>query len=210
MGLDMYLNRAPRYGSTTIDDVCALENYFSWKEKREDKNSAARKYTLEKWCGTSYSDVPSGNVRRFYKQFFNTKYSYWDTEKKYGYGRIMEQVGYWRKANQIHNWFVKNIQHGEDDCKYHDEVTEYDLRHLLNICNNIIESCELIDVEDGKYIKDSSVAAKLLPSTSGFFFGSTDYDEYYLEDIKITIEIIENVLATTDFDTQMIYYVSSW
>ena len=45
---------------------------------------------------------------------------------------------------------------------------------------------------------------------SGFFFGGTEYDEYYFEDIKDTIEIIKNVLETTDFDKEMIYYVSSW
>lgn len=227
MGLDMYLNRMPRYNDTTVQDVSALEDYFSWKEKRENKASEARKYTLEKWCGTKYSDVPSGNIRKFYKQFYSVKYSHWDVEKKYGYGRIMEQVGYWRKANQIHNWFVKHVQDDIDDCNYHNEVTEYDLRHLLDICTRIMASCELVDgkvnngykyensqripvMEDGKYIKDPSVAQRLLPSTSGFFFGGTDYDEYYLDDIKETIDIITNVLETTDFDTQMIYYISSW
>jgi hypothetical protein len=65
-------------------------------------------------------------------------------------------------------------------------------------------------MEDGKYVKDPTVAEELLPSASGFFFGSTDYDEYYIADIKNTISIITEVLETTDFDTQMIYYISSW
>lgn len=37
-----------------------------------------------------------------------------------------------------------------------------------------------------------------------------EYDEYYVSDIVDTIKIIENVLATTDFETQMVFYVSSW
>ena len=65
-------------------------------------------------------------------------------------------------------------------------------------------------MEDGKLIQDSSVAEELLPTTSGFFFGGTNYDEYYLDDIKETINIITHVLETTDFDKEMIYYVSSW
>lgn len=40
--------------------------------------------------------------------------------------------------------------------------------------------------------------------------GGTDYDEYYVNDIKDTIDIITMALETTDFETQMIYYVSSW
>ena len=59
-------------------------------------------------------------------------------------------------------------------------------------------------------IEDPSVAMMHLPTQSGFFFGSTGYDEYYLEDIEDTIEILTNVLETTDFETQMIAYSSSW
>ena len=49
-----------------------------------------------------------------------------------------------------------------------------------------------------------------MPATDGFFFGSTDYDEYYLDDLRRTFEICESVLDTTDFDKQMVYYCSSW
>ena len=37
-----------------------------------------------------------------------------------------------------------------------------------------------------------------------------EYDEYYVNDIVDTIKIIENVLTTTDFETQVVFYVSSW
>lgn len=91
----------------------------------------------------------------------------------------------------------------------------------------MLASCELIDgkinngykfengkpvpiIEDGKYIKDPNVAERLLPSCSGFFFGGTDYDEYYINDIKDTIDIVTKALETTDFEKEMIYYVSSW
>lgn len=64
--------------------------------------------------------------------------------------------------------------------------------------------------ENGMTVIDSSVAEELLPSCDGFFFGGTNYDQWYVDDITDTIEIIERVLATTDFETQAIYYVSSW
>ena len=66
------------------------------------------------------------------------------------------------------------------------------------------------NMEPGKRIIDPSVADELLPTASGFFFGSTDYDEYYVMDIEATIDIITKVLETTDFDKEMVYYVSSW
>jgi len=32
-----------------------------------------------------------------------------------------------------------------------------------------------------------------LPVTAGFFFGSNEYDEYYFEELKDTIKIIEKL-----------------
>ena len=227
MGLDMYLYRMPRYEDTTPEQITALEEYLRWKTYRTNSQSNARRYSFKEWTGGDYNDVPRGNVRKFYEQFFTTKYYAWDTKKKYPYSGIMEQVGYWRKANHIHNWFVENIQNGEDDCEYHREVTKEYLEMLLSICKTVLASCEMVDgtinngidycdglettiTVEGKCVKDASVAKRMLPTTHGFFFGSYDYDEYYVRDIEETIAIIENVLATTDFETQMIYYVSSW
>ena len=223
MGLDMYLKRMPRYGNTTPNEIYAIESYFNWKNSPD-----ARKYTMKEWCGIPFKDVPKGKTMEFYKTYRKYGYASWDTEQKYsGRYRIVEEVGYWRKANQIHNWFVDKVQDGEDDCEYHHEVTKEILEELLDTCETVLASCELVDgkikngehiedgnwvpiMEDGKYIKNPSVAMELLPTTSGFFFGGTDYDEYYVNDIKETIDIVTKVLETTDFEKEMIYYVSSW
>lgn len=206
MGLDMYLERMPRYKKATAETVCVIQSYIKYEEDKKDPDSDARNYSMKEWCGISEKDVPPKDYIDFYCHFYEKKYSYWDTEHKYGYYRIMEEVGYWRKANSIHNWFVKNVQDGIDDCDYHHEVTKEKLEELLNICGSVLESCKLV----GEQIKDSTTAEELLPTTCGFFFGSTGYDEYYIEDIKETVEIIKNVLMTTDFETEMVYYVSSW
>lgn len=227
MGLDMYLNRMPRYGNTTPDKISALENYLDWKEKCQRFGSRAKKCSFKEWTGINYNDVPRGDVRKFYQQHYAVKYYAWDTEKHFPHGSIIEQVGYWRKANHIHNWFVENVQDGQDDCEYHQEVTKEILEELLYVCKMVLASCEMVDgtinngiefnngvatpiTANGKYVKDASVAQRMLPTSPGFFFGSYDYDEYYVADVEETIAIIEKVLATTDFETQMIYYVSSW
>ena len=41
---------------------------------------------------------------------------------------------------------------------------------------------------------------------SGFFFGGTDYDEWYYNDIENTIKILESALE----DGDEFYYSSSW
>ena len=54
------------------------------------------------------------------------------------------------------------------------------------------------------------IAAALLPTCDGFFFGSTEYDQWYMDDINQTIEILTEVLENTNFDIDMIVYGSSW
>ena len=223
MGLDMYLERMPRFEYATAKDVSAVEDYFDWKRAKEEGSEYAQG-SFRDWAN---KDTPPKKYRDFYKEFYKTTYSEWDTEHKYPWTRIMEQIGYWRKANQIHNWFVENVQDGEDDCCYHNEVTKEILEELLDTCQRVLDSCEMIDamvntgfeyhnrkktiiMEEGKIVADPSVAEELLPTTCGFFFGGTDYDEYYVDDIKHTIDVITKVLETTDFETQMVYYVSSW
>jgi hypothetical protein len=110
---------------------------------------------------------------------------------------ITESVAYWRKANAIHKWFVDNVQEGQDDCgKY--RVTIEQLKQLVKICKTVL--------------KDHSKAGELLPPQSGFFFGSTDIDEWYFEDLKSTIKQLTPIIKdypSEDFDVT-IYYQSSW
>jgi hypothetical protein len=111
---------------------------------------------------------------------------------------VVEEVGYWRKANQIHNWFVNNVQNGEDNCgEYH--VYEEQLEELLGLCKQVLTNNEL--------------AKELLPSQSGFFFGGTEYDEWYFKNLENTVEIIETLLSERNEDGYLdgsIYYESSW
>lgn len=110
------------------------------------------------------------------------------------YGASVEVTcAYWRKANQIHSWFVREIQGGEDNCgEYY--VSSDKLIELLAICKHSLEN------------KDPAL---LLPQ-GGFFFGSTDIDEWYWNDLKSTISQLERILALPEFDNLSFYYNSSW
>jgi hypothetical protein len=114
--------------------------------------------------------------------------------------KVSIPIGYWRKANAIHNWFVKEMADGRDECQdiY---CAKENLKELLNTCKNVLKERN----EDGE--RDMIFARENLPTQGGFFFGSTDYDEYYYEDLNKTIEILDRALASK-YDTFI--YRASW
>ena len=124
---------------------------------------------------------------------------------------ISYAVMYWRKANQIHDWFVREVQEGEDDCKEY-YVSKKQLEELLDDCKKVKDSLQLpllqIEGEKSSFL-DVSVAEDLLPTSSGFFFGDTEYDEYYLEDINNTIKGLKEILLKDNKNAEF-YYRSSW
>lgn len=114
-----------------------------------------------------------------------------------GQARVKEitaEVGYWRKANAIHKWFVDNVQGGVDECQ-ESYVRREDLEKLLETVNTVL--------------KEQSAAGKLLPPSSGFFFGSTDIDQCYWEDLEHTKSVLEHLL-NGNFKDWEFYYRASW
>ena len=222
MGLDMYLERFPRYKDFGPREINNVAQYIEWKN-----NPRAKEHTLEGWCGVKESELPPqvdiDNLAKMYGQRFYA----WDDEHKYPDEGICEHVGYWRKANAVHKWFVDHVQNGEDDCAYHREVKKEDLEDLRDACEKVLRSAVLVNGkvkngyrwtnngeepiwEDGKTVADATVCREVLPIARGFFFGGTEYDEWYINDIRYTYELCCKLLKETDFDKQMIYYCSSW
>ena len=121
---------------------------------------------------------------------------------------VTESCGYWRKANAIHQWFVTNVQDGKDDCgEYH--VSDEKLQALLELCNKVLAYKDKVLVEKDE--KALEQVHELLPTQSGFFFGSLDYDEYYFEYVADTISIITEALKeNAKSNKSSIYYSSSW
>ena len=102
-------------------------------------------------------------------------------------------AAYWRKANQIHGWFVNNVQNGEDNCgEYY--VSHEKLEELLNTCRQA-------------YLERNP---SLLAPVEGFFFGGTDIDQYYWEDVKRTIDKLKKIVSNKQYPQLSFYYSSSW
>lgn len=106
---------------------------------------------------------------------------------------IVEEVAYWRKFNALHNWFVEKCQNGIDECQ-DTYIERVKLESLVDILKQIKE--------------DHSKAEELLPTQSGFFFGGTEYDEWYFKDVEETLSTLQDLLEEEGLGD--FYYHSSW
>lgn len=124
-------------------------------------------------------------------------------------------IGYWRKANAVHGWFVEKVQGGVDECQESDVSREH-LVKLKADCEAVLGGVETVDgrVGEGKtfypdgrvehhsrvgeVVAQTGIAAKIMPTRSGCFFGKTEYDEDYLDDLRETIKIVDRALALDD------------
>lgn len=107
---------------------------------------------------------------------------------------IEEEVAYWRKFNALHGWIVENHANGVDECQ-NIHLYRSDLENLLGILREIISGGSL-------------TALELMPPTEGFFFGSNEIDEYYFQDVRETIDVLEKELAISGDDEYV--YRASW
>ena len=110
------------------------------------------------------------------------------------------EIAYWRKVNAIHGWFVDNVQDGVDECQ-ETEVGRSQLTELRDLC---------IGVREAWLRGDKTVAVHELPPRDGFFFGSTDVDEDYLEDLSDTIDQLTRVLDNPRLEDYYFVYRASW
>lgn len=106
-----------------------------------------------------------------------------------------KEMAYWRKANQIHNWIITNVAGGVDNGS-DVPLTKDHIKELLKICT-IVQ-------------RNKDLAPTLLPTTEGFFFGSTEYDDWYFEQIEDTINQLNIILATHNFNDSSLIYYASW
>lgn len=117
--------------------------------------------------------------------------------RKIGSNELPEpEICYWRKANQIRKWIVTHTGYDEKaDVAIH-VLTKEQIEALLCDCQKVLEN--------------HSLASQIMPTSSGFFFGSCDYDEYYFDVLERTADELKSILLDTDFNTHEIVYYEWW
>jgi hypothetical protein len=112
---------------------------------------------------------------------------------------------YWRKVNSVHRWFVEQAQYGIDECQPSDPIEGELLAKLRADCLAALQA-----YADG----DHDVAELTMAPMAGCFFGNYDIDNYWAEDLKITVSEVERALraavAVAPEGPVTFRYQSSW
>ena len=101
---------------------------------------------------------------------------------------------YWRKVNAVHRFFCEKhlAETGQEleDC----EEMEVQPQWLTELCSRIVS-----------VLRWNHNAESLLPTQSGFFFGSTDYDKYYYQGLLLVLRDCVELLVDLDKDEKITY-----
>lgn len=116
-----------------------------------------------------WDDPENHDTRGHWEYVYNpVPVSVWiEKSKKIIEGYYAPSVAYFRKVNFIFAYFQNRG----------DMINEAFAFMPKDVCLDLIDRCK-------KVLADHSLAAELLPTQAGFFFGSTNYDEYYFYDVE--------------------------
>lgn len=216
MALIMYFTRIPRYKNILTDeyetiprdDIVLIEKYFNWKRVRETGNQYNCD-SLEDWCSIPESKLPHKYVVNYYRDFYTPKKQYVEYVGEVEGYSLFEQLARFAKVNQVFNWFIKNVMDGKVDQEYY-EVTKRQFEDLLETCSKVKSG--FTNIGGNEYTIDEELAKEYLPlmEEQGYMFGLKEYGSYYAVQVIEMIDIISNILDTTDFEKQTVYFNAIW
>ena len=156
----------------------------------------ARKTTYKsfsKWDNSDRVDETNypEDLKTFSDYIYDRNFKSVQTETRY-------QIGYFRKFNALHSYIVKTFANGIDNCQdillYKEDVEK--IKKVLDDVLNVHQQAEK--------------AKEILPTQSGYFFGGTDYDEFYFDEVKVAADLMQKLLNNFDFESYQLVYRASW
>jgi hypothetical protein len=219
MGLDIYFRKLKNNDKLPKE----INSYDDWEKVTDEAdNQSRKKFTkaydfavkaLKKASKENYSEVYGRVIKRICKFSNFPQFHYKELGVDYDYGKnkyiytpvpvsnftknrsailkghYAQHIAYFRKVNFVYAYFSPKLI---DEVAW---VTREDLIDLINRCE--------------KVLKDHFLAETLLPTQSGFFFGSTEYDDWYFYDVEDCKKQMSKLLKGLK-DDELIYVAMSW
>jgi len=123
-----------------------------------------------------------------------------EIKTKLNYNGKEEEYHYWRKFNALHGYIVREFADGIDECQTIEIGNKDGVNKILDALKTTLKQ-----VEDG----EKDIEKLKMPPTSGFFFGSTDLDDWFKDKLKEAIPVFEKLASDLE-DNEIVYYQASW
>lgn len=143
--------------------------------------------------------------------FYKRKFSLENPNKTKGKKGVekMEEIAYFRKVNFLMSHFCyadKCLAEGDKngDCTYV-PITDEEVDWLIDDCNETLKKAEGFNFEDGATLDESEIPLHPQP---GFFFGSTDLDEDFIEAVKEVRKTFKKIKKNLKDDEEMFMFAS--
>lgn len=188
-------NKCPDAFKDIVTEVKVINQYYNM-EKISNDFAGGKELTIG---GFSYDKILFRNYEEHIKLDLDADMIHKDyliSKEETAY--VIEgdyEIAYWRKANQIRRWFVEHIDefNENDNCGYY-KVTKELLEELVEDCKKVLDNHNL----------------NILPTSSGFCFGGTEYDKYYYYQLENTVEMLNKVIVETDWKNEVVVYHEWW
>ena len=156
-----------------------LDMYLYKRHYNEIYDFKKKSATAKKLTYKVFTEFEDGETKEQTIEINNPEFS----------GATLTPFAYWRKANAIHRWILEATD-SEDKCQLI-YIDGEKLKKLAEACKTVLNNHDL--------------AEEVLPTQQGFFFGDTDYDEYYFEELQRTYDMLKDIDWQDSF-----YYQASW
>lgn len=114
--------------------------------------------------------------------------------------KIEEEVAYYRKCNFLIPFFEEMSKLRVENCTFLIINKEW-VEELQRRCKEVLSLVDQSKLEKDDYkIPEEAIekAQELLPTQEGFFFGDTDYDEYYFIKVDSVYKECPDILKQFD------------
>lgn len=229
MGLDIYAYRIKKavandYGiEIKINNINAIHEMLDNEVRKEFKRKTPG---MLRYMQQVYDNQNTEGYREEYLKFIKRLQKRFDWYKNYGFhlrpfgyddwkkvladtknpyeieklfNKDAEEIhatynAYFRKVNFIYQFFRNDISKDYEACI----VNKSRIGNLIDLCEDVLSH-----KGDEDYARDN------LPTTSGFFFGSTDYDDWYWHDVKDCLKQMRKLYKSMD-DDDFVLWDFSW
>ena len=215
MGLDMYLYRMTKNQKKRMD-----ENGRAYDAFNEKWEAITKDFPKEK-NGWQYDESRMTDEQKKLREESRAEYRAIHEEsekiddeirKHYGVDREYGAYsGYWRKFNALHGYICDTFADGVDECQVI-PLTKANLKKILSVLK---KTKKILDKhfekdEKGAYSFTGNVKDIPLQPRGGFFFGGTEIDEWYQDDVDESVKFFSNLVDTFDSRNEVCYYQASW